>query len=410
MANIDLLYRQLYSKMVAALVSYFGLPNIAMAEDIVQETFVTAMEKWEESEPEDHASWLFRVCKNKAINHLRKNSTAVVEDTVLNERAHADMDQIFLEHEIKDSQLRLLFASCDESISPRSQIILILKNLCGLRVDEIANALAMSEEAVMKSLTRSRQNLASANLAVPSLNASRPRLRIVHTAIYLLFSEGYAATEGDHVIRRELCIEAMRLVKSILEIDQLRDHDTYALMALMCFHSARFEARINREGVLVELEKQDRSLWDKELIRLGIHYLKSAHDSNITSRFVFEAAIASVHCVAEVFEETNWKVIVGLYDRLSEIQSTPFVDMNRAVAVFYADGATAALDHLNKSVHQVWLKNYYLYYALMGKIRSSLGDGLSAIRYYEKALSMCRLRAEKDFIRTKIEALKMLMN
>ncbi|HYE74298.1 MAG TPA: sigma-70 family RNA polymerase sigma factor, partial [Blastocatellia bacterium] len=336
------------------------------------------MEKWKENEPEDHASWLFRVCKNKAINHLRKNSTAIVQDTVMNEQAHADMEHIFLEHEIKDSQLRLLFASCDESISPRSQIILILKNLCGLKLDEISNALAMSEEAVMKSLTRSRHKLTSAaNLSVPSLDSSRTRLRIVHTAIYLLFSEGYAATEGDHVIRRELCIEAMRLIKSILEIDQLRDHDTYALMALMCFHSARFEARINREGVLVELEKQDRSLWDKELIRLGIYYLKSAHDSNTTSRFVFEAAIASVHCVAETFEETNWKVIVGLYDRLAEIQSTPFVDMNRAVAVCYADGANAALDHLNKSVHQVWLKNYYLYYALLGKINSSLGDGLS---------------------------------
>jgi RNA polymerase sigma-70 factor (ECF subfamily) len=287
----------------------------------------------------------------------------------------------------------------------------MLKNLCGLKVNQIANALLMQEEAVTKTLSRAKHALSNGgSLSVPNVGTSSHRLNIVHTAIYLMFSEGYAAMEGDAVIRRELCVESMRLIKSILEIPELRNHDSYALMALMCFHSSRFESRIGAEGELIELEDQDRSLWDKELIRLGILYLKNAHDSNETSRFIFEAAIASVHSIAENFHDTNWVVIVGLYDRLREIQPNPFMDMNRAVAIFYANGAEQALAELRKSAHQTWLKNHYLYYALLGKIYTSLGDGLQAIRNYERALSLTRLAAEKEFLRKKILSLKVMMN
>lgn len=409
---MDVLYRQTYSKMVSAMVSYFGLTNLAIAEDIVQDTFLTAMERWKaDGEPEDKAAWLFKVCKHKAINHLQKASSAVRERVADADSRASLMDTIFLDSEIRDSQLRLLFACCDDRLSPKSQIILILKNLCGLRIPEIANALLMSEEAVTKGLTRSKQTLAQGGtLSVPPVSASRRRLSVVHTAIYLMFSEGYSATEGAHVIRRELCVEAMRLMKSILETDTLANYDTYALMALMCLHSSRFEARVDAQGTLVELEKQDRSRWDKELIKLGIHYLKYAHDSKEISRFVLEAAIASVHAVATEFQETNWEAIVGLYDRLSELQPTPFVDLNRTVAIFYARGAAEALASLGKSRHQAWLKNYYLYYALLGKIHASLGDGLEAIHQYEKALSLCKLKAEQNFLQSRIDLLKASMN
>jgi RNA polymerase sigma factor (sigma-70 family) len=414
--KIDVLYREHYSKMVSALVSYFGLSNFAVAEDIVQDTFVTAVEKWKvEGRPNDPSAWLFRVCKNKAINHLQKPGTPVFGDFINPvtrlENYMDPIENLFLDHEIKDSQLRLLFACCDPRLSPKSQVALILKNLCGLKVDEIASALLMSEEAVMKSLSRSKQTLSDGGiLSVPDVNASAARLNIVHTAIYLMFSEGYSATEGEAVIKRELCIEAMRLIKVILEIHHLRNHDSFALMALMCFHSSRFDSRIGTEGELIELEDQDRNLWDKELIRLAINYLKNAHDTHETSRFIYEAAIASVHCIAEKFADTNWPVIVGLYDRLSEIQRTPFVDLNRAVAIFYSKGADEALTELRKSHHQSWLKNYYLYYALLGKIYSAIGNGLEAIRHYEKALSLTRLRAEQEFLKRKILSLQVMMN
>jgi RNA polymerase sigma factor (sigma-70 family) len=399
--------------MVSSMICYFGLSNFAVAEDIVQDTFTAAVERWErDGQPDDPTAWLYRVCKNKAINHLRKKGSAVhnADEDDRNNKAEFPAD-FFLEHEIKDHQLRLLFACCDDRLSPKAQIMLILRNLCGLRVEEIANALLMNPEAVTKSLTRSKQTLSSGStLNVPSLFESRDKLKVVHTAIYLLFMEGYSATAGDETIRRELCVEAMRMVKILLETNGLGDHDSNALMALMCFHSARFEARVTVEGELVELECQNRNEWDKELIRLGIHYLKAAHDTNETTRFIYEAAIASVHCIAEEFASTNWAVIAGLYDRLSEIQSTPFIDLNRAVAIFYSKGPGESLRALKQSNHQAWLRNYYLYHALMGKIHATLGDGLDAIRCYEKALSLSGLRAEQEFLKNKITALKVMMN
>jgi RNA polymerase sigma factor (sigma-70 family) len=413
MENLNKIYREHYSKMVSALVRYFGLSSLAAAEDIVQDTFIAAFASWSvDGEPDNPTAWLFKVCKNKALNYLKSPSSKVSEVLSSDKGTRpTELDHFFLDDEIKDSQLRLLFACCDQRLSPKSQIILILKNLCGLKVQEIANALLMNEEAVTKSMTRSKHTIVeSGSLVVPSVPEARSRLSTVHTAIYLLFSEGYAATEGDSIIRRELCVEAMRLIKSILDMEELRNHDTYALMALMCFHSSRFEARIGAEGELMELEKQDRTRWDRELIRLGIHYLKYAHDANVTTRYVLEAAIASVHAIAEQFEDTNWKVIAGLYERLADLQSTPFVDLNRAVALFYASGPDEALHQLTKSRHINWLRNNYLYYALLGKIYAAKADGLIAISNYEKALSMCTLRAEQDFLRQKIVAMQIAMN
>jgi RNA polymerase sigma factor (sigma-70 family) len=398
---------------VSALVSYFGLSNIAVAEDIVHDTFVAAIESWKDgNEPHDVPAWLFRVCKNKTINYLDRQGSRIA-DTADSAAygSYPPIDTLFLEHEIPDNQLRLLFACCDSRISPKSQVILLLKHLCGLRIAEIANGLLMSEEAVTKSLSRSRETLSEgAALTVPLIAESKHRLGVVHTAIYLMFSEGYAATTGPDIIRQELCIEAMRLMKSIIDITALRNHDSFALMALMCFHSARFDSRVGTNGELIELESQDRSRWDKELIRLGITYLQSAHDTNEKSRFIYEAAIASVHCVAEQFEDTNWEVITGLYTRLSELQSTPFNDLNKAVAVFYSRGGDEALSELEKSRHLSWLRQYYLYYALLGKICAGKGQGIEAIRNYEKALSLSKLDAEKDFLKKKITTLKVMMN
>jgi RNA polymerase sigma factor (sigma-70 family) len=414
-SEIDKLYRELYSKMVSSLISYFGLKNFALAEDIVQETFVTAMDKWAvEGMPDDPQAWLFQVCKNKTINALQKPSTKIMEGMQLQDAGILDsrLEHLFLDHEIKDNQLRLLFACCHPTLSPKAQLILILKNLCGLKVTEIARALLMTDDAVMKSLTRSKQTLSTENVSlyVPFLMRSHDRLNIVHTSLYLMFNEGYSASQGNDLIRSDLCIESIRLVKTILDIPEIRNHDTYALFSLMCFHSARFDARLGTEGEIIELEHQDRSKWDKELIKLGVHYFKEAYNTNKTSRFVLEAAIASVHSIAKKFEQTNWPVIVGLYDRLTELQSTPFIDLNRAVALYYARGPQEALNALENSRHLSWLKNYYLYYATLGKIYIALNQNSKAVSNYEKALSLTTLKAEQDFLQKKILTIQTNMN
>jgi len=396
--------------MVSALVSYFGLSNLSLAEDIVQDTFLTAFNKWtNEGMPDNPESWLFRVCKNKAINELQKPVTRVRHVKPFNEEQAIDpkLEHLFMDYEIKDNQLRLLFACCHPSLAPKAQLILILRNLCGLKVSEIANALAMTDEAVIKTITRSKNMLRDGNVSlyVPYLTRSKERLIVVHTSIYLMFSEGYSASQGEEVIRHELCLEAMRLIKTILDIPTIRNHDTYALMSLMCFHTARFKSRLDPAGEIIELEQQDRLQWDGQLITLGIHYFKSAQASKLSTRFILEAAIASVHSMSNSFDKTDWKLILKLYDKLILLQHSPFVELNRAVAVLYAEGGVHALSALENAMHLNWLKHYYLYYALLGKIYSLLNKTDKAILHYEKALSLTKLRAEQFFLKNKLEAL-----
>jgi RNA polymerase sigma-70 factor (ECF subfamily) len=403
-------YRHFYGKMVTALVSYFGLSSIAMAEDIVQDTFVKAIEAWEHHGIPDHPeAWLFKVCKNKTLNMLSSKAYKTSPLSMVEEDSFQDhkLEHVFLDHEIKDNQLRLLFACCHPALSPKAQIIFILKNLCGLRVDEIARGLSMTDEAVMKTHSRSRQALAEqhASLKVPYLLRSKDRLHVVHTAIYLLFNEGYSATEGDEVVRSELCLEAMRLMRTIMEIPEIRSPDTYALMALMTFHVARFDARLGASGEIIELEVQNRSDWDHELIALGSHYLRQVNTSP-PSRFIIEASIAAVHCAAPSFRETPWDTILGLYKQLRLLISSPFVELNMAVAIFYRDGAEEALRFLQSSIHLHWMKNHYLYYALLGKIYLSKNERHAAVDAYKKALSLTKLKAEQEFLKNKISTIE----
>jgi len=407
---LQTLYRDTYSKMVTALVSYFGLVNIAVAEDIVQDTFMAALEHWNKvGMPDNPQAWLFRVCRNKTLNTLKQKRVLPHGTLDFPDEGKADyrLEQLFLDYEIKDNQLRLLFACCPPELSTRAQVIFILKNLCGLRVEEIARGMVMTRDAVEKTLTRSRQTLQEmrASLYVPFLMRSHARLNSVHLAIYLLFNEGYSATEGDTVIRQELCIEAMRLMRSILDIPEICTADSYALMALMCFHTSGFSIRFGIEGALTELEQQDRSLRDQDLVMLGAHYFNRTQGIVKPTRFVLEAAIASVHCAATTFEAINWQTIIGLYRQLRIIQDSPVVDLSMAVALFYGQGPEAARHMLQESPHTRWFSSSAHYYTLLAKIEQAAGNAAATREYYTKALSLTRLRAEQDFLMKKIDTL-----
>jgi RNA polymerase sigma factor (sigma-70 family) len=412
-AIIHQLYRELYGKMVASLVSYFKMVDLFLAEDIVQETFMTALKSWDKNGlPDNPPAWLFKVCKNKAINFLAKRNELSSDKSEFFDEASEDrqLEQLFLDHEIKDNQLRLLFAFCHPRLSPKSQVILILKDLCGLRAAEIARGLGMNEEAVVKTISRSRETLREENITlhIPFLLQSHERLDTVHMAIYLLFNEGYSASTGDILIRKDLCIEAMRLAHALLEMELVRTSDTFALMALMSFHIARFGSRLDDDGFLIELEDQERLTWDQEMIRLGNNYLRNTN-RKVPTRFLLEAAIASMHSTVQHFEDTDWRTISDLYDQLKKLQPSPFVDLNQAVAIFYCDGSAKALEALNASKHLNWLKNYYLYHALLGKIFLYDGNFGLALEHYEKALTLTHLAPNRRFLNEKINKLKVLI-
>ncbi len=406
--EVDRFYRDNFGKLVTSLVSYFRLSNLQLAEDIVQETFVAALKNWSaKGIPTDPQAWLFKVCKNKALNVLDRERTKNKASSVLVrlEDANHQLDQSFLPSEIKDNQLRLLFAACHPHFSAKARIILTLKILAGFKVEEIAKGLVMQPGAVRKTLLRTKQTITELNmpLKVPFILQSRERLNSVHQVLYLTFNEGYRASFGDQVIREELCLQGMQLVKALLEEENIMTQDTQALFSLMLFNVSRFHARLDDNGEPIELELQDRSLWDQDLILQGIKYFNAAKSASPWSNYHYEAAIASLHCTAPSFKETPWDSIVKLYDGLLQINASPFVCLNRNLALFYSGCRHDALRQV-ESIRG--LENNYNYLAALAKMNHSLGNRQVALDHYLDAFNLATVNGEKRFLAKKIQQLR----
>jgi predicted RNA polymerase sigma factor len=400
MTRYDQLHQEYYWPLVASGIRVLGWSSLRSAEEIAEETISFVCSGLDENDNKASVKKEIELfCKNRFGTLLNLKQSNETHDGAL-------LDNLFDEVVMQRSKVEFLLGCCVPEISPRSQVIFILKTICSHSLERISDALDLPEEEIAKSLERTRAKVINAR----DLPASAINLNILHAAIYAIFMQGYLPTSDDSYSNGQFCVDAMRLIKLVLEASELVDQDTYAIMALMCFFSARFPARVSAQGELVELETYDRSLWDKELISMGIHYLKLAHDTNRTSRYVFEAAIASLHSISEESSSTNWQAIAGLYDRLGELQSNPFTDMKRAEAILHANGPNEALAFIQKSRHGVWLRYCSDYYGLLGAIYSTLGDGIVAIRHYEKALSLTELRAEKEYFSRKISTLQVMMN
>lgn len=351
----DRLYRTHYGSLTASLVSFFRLSSLVLAEDIVQNAFIAALNTWQrKGMPDDPVAWLYKVCRNKAINELKKSNrngrmlpgTGYYEGVTVIDQS---IDQAFAPDSIANSRLRLLFAACHPDFRPKARIILTLKTLGGLRTHEIAAALNMKEDAVRKSLNRTRDHIIKKNipLHVPYAFQSHERLENVHQVLYLMFNEGYNATSGPEVLRRELCLEAMRHTASLLNDRQMPHSATSALYALMLFNVARFDSRTAEDGSLVELADQDRELWDREIIREGVSYFLKAKAAKPWSRYHYEAAIASLHATAISFDTTDWRGIVRLYNEYLEVAGdSPFVRLNKALALHYSGNTKVAIEEL----------------------------------------------------------------
>ncbi|HET7116364.1 MAG TPA: sigma-70 family RNA polymerase sigma factor [Hanamia sp.] len=412
----DRLFRHEAGKMVSVLAKIFGASNLETAEDVVQQTFMDAINVWKfKGVPDNPSAWLFRVAKNKAIDIIRRNKYSVQYDFSGDERIlltseysmEATMENLFNVETIKDDMLRMMFACSNPGISGESQITLILKTLCGFSTAEIAKTFLTSEDTISKRLYRTRDffRKEKIKLEIPSSGDLKSRTDAVLRSIYLLFNEGYNSTHSEKLIREDLITEAMLLCKLLTENKQTQLPQVYALMALMCFHSARNKSRLTSAGEIILLTKQDRSKWDFNLIVEGNRYMNIAAFGNEISSYHIEAAIAFEHCTAESFGKTNWEQILKLYEWLCAISPSPIAELNKVVAIMEALGADKALQAMEEISNLEKIKSFYLYPSLLGEIHSRLHHPTEAKKYFEMAINLTKSENEKKLLQNKIAAL-----
>jgi len=394
--------------MISVLSKLLGLQHLDRAEDIVQDTLVQAMTTWSyKGIPDNPPSWLYRVAKNKAIDFLRREKKFRQVSPQYRHLLESEyslsptLNQLFVSGGIEDSLLRMIFACCHPAIAQESQTALALKTLCGLSVAEIARAFLTSEDSIAKRIYRAREKIRTENieLEIPSSSELVPRLNSVLQCLYLLFNEGYNSSHPDQLIREELCQEAMQL-NYLLAGNALTDRPrTRALLALMCFQASRLHARVDDGGNIVLLKQQDRSKWFRPLMEKGFYYMEASLDEFESSTYHFEAAIASLHASARSFEETDWKSISFLYGKLYELNPSPVVALNRAIASAYSGNKNSALEDI---LAIKGLENYYLYPTSIGELYYELGDKDKASEYYKAALYLTSSKQERQLLESKI--------
>jgi RNA polymerase sigma-70 factor (ECF subfamily) len=405
---VDHLFRHEWGKMVSVLTRLLGLQNLETAQDIVQDTLLQAMSTWGfNGVPDNPSGWLYRAARNKAIDFLRrekkfKEISPQYSYLLRSEYSLAStINNLFLENEIQDSQLRMIFACSHPTISEESQIALTLKILCGLSPTEIARSFLTSEETISKRIYRAKEKIKAEKieLAVPQGSELPERLDVVLKSLYLLFNEGYNSSNPDKLIREDLCEEAMRLAYLLTTHTITNLPKTNALLSLMCFQASRLQARLDDKGNIILLKYQDRSKWHRPLIERGIAHLEIAAESAEISSYHLEAGIASLHASAPAFEQTDWKSIYHLYELLYQLHPTPIVALNKAIASAYAINKENALTQL---LQIKGLEEYYLYHTSIGEIYFELRQRDKAKDHYEKALTLTSSRSEQQLLISKI--------
>jgi RNA polymerase sigma factor (sigma-70 family) len=396
-SEIENLYKKHFGKLVAALVYSSKDIDLAGAEDIVHDSFSAALIDWKaKGIPLNPAGWLFRVCRNKALNKISrdKHTEPITERT-----GHTLVETRFSESILDDQQLKLLFACAHPDLSPKVQVAITLKYVANFRVEAIASTLAMTVDGIDKLLVRARQKIQSEKILLeePNSRALTPRIRIVLKIIYLIFNEGYKAAAGKEILREELCEEALILNKSLMDVG-LGDSEALALHALMLFNIARMRSRVGESGELLDLENQDRSKWNRDLILLANDFLKRSRSEQLSSYHI-QASIAYMHCAAESFAVTDWKTISQLYARLLHENPNPFVELNLAIALYYAGQKSRAFDILHALQKNQFMNHYYLLNSALGKLYYLEGESARAVVFLKKAYLQATFIKEKDFIR-----------
>lgn len=407
------LFRHEAGKLVAVLTGIFGIERLQLAEDVVQEAMVRALQTWPYyGVPKNPAAWLTQAAKNLALDTLRREKTFQEKQPQIishieqwpgeSEGGHSPT----FENEIKDDRLRMMFVCCHPLISQEDQVALALKTLCGFSPAEIAKAFLTTEAAIAKRLTRAKQRIREAQIAfeIPEGEELLRRLDSVLQSLYLLFNEGYKASSGDALIREDLCREAIRLTSLLAEHPAGNQPKTHALLALMLLNAARIPSRVDGEGNLLRLQEQDRARWDQPMIARGMFHLAHSAAGDELSEYHLQAGIAACHCAARDYAATDWRHILEMYDRLIEFDDSPVVALNRAVALAEVHGPQAGIEAVQAIQNLQSLESYYLLYAVLGEFELRLNHSHAAAAHFRKSLQLAEIKSEQMFLAKRLQA------
>ncbi len=403
---IDELYRSDSRRVFASLVRL--LKDFDLADDAMHEAFAIALESWQrDGVPQNPRAWLVSTGKFKAINILQRQGRL----KALQPEIASRLDAVTAENEaraateIEDDRLRLIFTCCHPAIDPTIQVPLTLREVCGLTTEEIAHAFLTSKATMAQRIVRGKAKIRDDQIpfVVPSLNELPERLDAVLSAIYLVFNEGYAASQGTSLLRVDLTAEAIRLGRLLLEL--LPDPEVQGLLALMLFHESRRQARVSTDGEIILLEKQDRARWNYPLIAEGTALVEEALRSRRFGVYTLQAAISAIHARASSATQTDWNQIVQLYTTLQTIDSSPIVELNRAVAVAMRDGPEAGLVLINAIIERGQLKDYHRAHAARAELCRRAGKLSEAKIAYEQAITLAQQEPERRYLTRRLSEL-----
>ncbi len=393
---IEELHREEWGRLLSALIRAVG--DFDLAEEGLQDAFAAAVAEWAAAAPRNPRAWLYTTARHKAIDRLRRRARATAMAAALSEQQEEQAPPIAEDEDVPDERLRLIFTCCHPAIAPDAQVALTLRTLCGLTTEEIARAFLVTPVTMAQRLVRAKGKIRAAGIPyqVPEMHELPERAGRVMAVLYLVFNEGYAASHGETLIRRELCAEAIRLARLLRALPPVPVAELDSLLALMLLHDARRDARIDANGELVPLPEQDRTRWDRAEIAEGCALVERALTLAPPGPYALEAAIGAVHAEALRPEETDWKQIALLYDRLYQRHPSPVVALNRAVAVSMSDGPLAALPLLDDLAAP--LAAYHLWYATRAEFLRRLGRHDEARAAYRKALELTQNEAERRYL------------
>lgn len=413
---VEQTFRAEHGTVLGALVSHLG--DLDLAEDALQDAMLTALESWaRDGVPRNPAAWITTVARRKAIDRLRRDKTFEQKQVELQWLAELERpDAMDLDGQpIPDERLKLIFACCHPALALDARVALTLRTLGGLTTPEIARAFLVSVPTMNQRITRAKSKIKHAGIPfeIPTTQRIPERLDAVLEVLYLIFNEGYSATEGDDLIRHELCAQAIRLTHILVELldhePLLRpDAEALGLLAMMLLHDARRSARVDFDGELILLQDQDRSLWNQSEIAIGVALLDRAVEMRSPGTYQLQAAISALHAQAHTFADTDWTQIAALYGQLALIEGTPVVNLNFAVALGMARGPLVGLMMMENRNLDNTLADYHLYHAARADLLRRAGEFQAAREAYQRALELAGTRPERAYLTRRLDSLREL--
>jgi RNA polymerase sigma-70 factor, ECF subfamily len=402
--TLESIYREESRRILATLIRLVG--GFERAEDALQEAFQAALLQWpSEGVPANPRAWLISTARHKAIDSLRRQARLDASRAAITERIETTAIAPWDDEELKDDRLRLIFTCCHPALAPEARVALTLREVCGLTTEEVARACLTTAPTLAQRIVRAKAKIRDARIPyeVPSAADLPERLETVLQVVYLVFNEGYSASAGESLSRPELSAEAIRLGRLLVEL--LPEPDVVGLLALMLLQESRRLARTSPTGELILLDNQDRRLWNRDMIDEGLPLVQQALASRRFGPYTIQAGIAAVHAGAVNAAATDWGQIVALYDLLLQMEASPVIELNRAVAVAMRDGPKPGLNLIDAILARGQLANYHLAHAARADLCRRLGETTQARASYERALALTRLEPERRFLEQRLREL-----